>query len=202
MSKENKNQPLEEEQSMNEAEEVTTSDVESEEVEVEAEAVAETEAVEQDPEFDELETLKEQTEQLEDQVLRLQAEIANMRRTHTRDRQEAAKYRSANLASKLVDALDNLERALESEIESEDGLALKKGVEMVYQQLIQGFNEENIEVVNPLNEPFDPNFEQAVSVMLAEEGVEDNTVVHVVQKGYKIDNRVIRPAMVIVAQQQ
>lgn len=200
MSKENKNQPLEEEQSMNEAEEVTTSDVESEEVEVEA--VAETEAVEQDAEFDELETLKEQTEQLEDQVLRLQAEIANMRRTHTRDRQEAAKYRSANLASKLVDALDNLERALESEIESEDGLALKKGVEMVYQQLIQGFNEENIEVVNPLNEPFDPNFEQAVSVMPAEEGVEDNTVVHVVQKGYKIDNRVIRPAMVIVAQQQ
>ena len=200
MSKENKNQSLEEEQSMNEAEEVTTSDVESEEVEVEA--VAETEAVEQDPEFDELETLKEQTEQLEDQVLRLQAEIANMRRTHTRDRQEAAKYRSANLASKLVDALDNLERALDSEIESEDGLALKKGVEMVYQQLIQGFNEENIEVVNPLNEPFDPNFEQAVSVMPAEEGVEDNTVVHVVQKGYKIDNRVIRPAMVIVAQQQ
>lgn len=200
MSKENKNQSLEEEQSMNGAEEVTTSDVESEEVEVEA--VAETEAVEQDPEFDELETLKEQTEQLEDQVLRLQAEIANMRRTHTRDRQEAAKYRSANLASKLVDALDNLERALESEIESEDGLALKKGVEMVYQQLIQGFNEENIEVVNPLNEPFDPNFEQAVSVMPAEEGVEDNTIVHVVQKGYKIDNRVIRPAMVIVAQQQ
>lgn len=202
MSKENKNQPLEEEQSMNEAEEITTSDVESEEVEVEAEAVVESEVVEQDPEFDELETLKEQTEQLEDQVLRLQAEIANMRRTHTRDRQEAAKYRSANLASKLVDALDNLERALESEIESEDGLALKKGVEMVYQQLIQGFNEENIEVVNPLNEPFDPNFEQAVSVMPAEEGVEDNTVVHVVQKGYKIDNRVIRPAMVIVAQQQ
>lgn len=202
MSKENKNQPLEEGQSMNEAEEVTTSDVESEEVEVEAEAVVESEVVEQDPEFDELETLKEQTEQLEDQVLRLQAEIANMRRTHTRDRQEAAKYRSANLASKLVDALDNLERALDSEIESEDGLALKKGVEMVYQQLIQGFNEENIEVVNPLNEPFDPNFEQAVSVMPAEEGVEDNTVVHVVQKGYKIDNRVIRPAMVIVAQQQ
>ena len=200
MSKENKNQPLEEEQSMNEAEEVTTSDVESEEVEVEA--VVEPEVVEQDAEFDELETLKEQTEQLEGQVLRLQAEIANMRRTHTRDRQEAAKYRSANLASKLVDALDNLERALESEIESEDGLALKKGVEMVYQQLIQGFNEENIEVVNPLNEPFDPNFEQAVSVMPAEEGVEDNTVVHVVQKGYKIDNRVIRPAMVIVAQQQ
>lgn len=200
MSKENKNQSLEEEQSMNEAEEVTTSDVESEEVE--AEAVVEPEVVEQDAEFDELETLKEQTEQLEDQVLRLQAEIANMRRTHTRDRQEAAKYRSANLASKLVDALDNLERALESEIESEDGLALKKGVEMVYQQLIQGFNEENIEVVNPLNEPFDPNFEQAVSVMPAEEGVEDNTVVHVVQKGYKIDNRVIRPAMVIVAQQQ
>ena len=200
MSKENKKQSLEEEQSMNEAEEVTTSDVESEEVE--AEAVVEPEVVEQDAEFDELETLKEQTEQLEDQVLRLQAEIANMRRTHTRDRQEAAKYRSANLASKLVDALDNLERALESEIESEDGLALKKGVEMVYQQLIQGFNEENIEVVNPLNELFDPNFEQAVSVMPAEEGVEDNTVVHVVQKGYKIDNRVIRPAMVIVAQQQ
>lgn len=144
--------------------------------------------------------LESMNEELEDRTLRLQAEIANMRRNHTREIQDAAKYRSSSLVNQLVDAIDNLERALDTEVESNDATTLKKGVEMVYQQIINGFNAENIDVVDPIGEEFDPNYHQAVSVVKADEGTADNTVVQVLQKGYKIDQRVIRPAMVIVAQ--
>lgn len=151
-------------------------------------------------EVDELEALKAENERLEDRVLRLQAEIANMQRTHQRDRQDAAKYRSQSLAKELLDGMDNLERALETELASEDGIALKQGVEMVLKQFQQGFANENIEILNPIGEVFDPNFHQAVSVMPGEEGQETHTVIQVLQKGYILDDRVIRPAMVIVAE--
>ncbi|XJS11719.1 nucleotide exchange factor GrpE [Aerococcaceae bacterium WGS1372] len=165
----------------------------------------ETESVESneestETEISELDQLKEEIEALEEKNLRLQAEIANIRRINQREREDAAKYRSQSLANELLDVIDNLERALETEVESEDGLALKKGVEMVHNLFLQAFENEKIETINPLNEPFDPNFEQAVSVMPAEEGQESNTVVNVLQKGYRIDKRVIRPAMVIVSE--
>lgn len=151
-------------------------------------------------EVSELDKLKETIDELEEKNLRLQAEIANMRRINQREREDAAKYRSQTLAASLLDVIDNLERALETEVESEDAQSLKKGVEMVYNLFTQAFESEKIETINPLNEPFDPNFEQAVSVVPAEEGQESNTVVNVLQKGYKIDKRVIRPAMVIVSE--
>lgn len=163
-------------------------------VETSSEADAEVESA------DELEQLKEENQALEDKVLRLQAEIANIQRRNTKERQDAAKFRSQALAEALLDVIDNLERALETEVTSEDGIALKTGVEMVYNQFKHAFNNENIEAVNPLNEEFDPNFHQAISTVPGEEGQTTNQVVQVLQKGYRIDNRVIRPAMVIVAQ--
>lgn len=168
--------------------------------EAEGEGVELTEEDSASTELSELDELKAEIEALDEKNLRLQAEISNMRRINQREREDAAKYRSQSLASALLDVIDNLERALETDVESEDGLALKKGVEMVYNQFTQAFDKENIETINPLNEPFDPNFEQAVSVVPAEEGQESNTVVNVLQKGYRIDKRVIRPAMVIVSE--
>ncbi len=148
---------------------------------------------------DQLADLERKLEEKEDRSLRLQAEIANMKRSSTRERQDAAKYRSQSLAQKLLDAMDNLERALEVEAESEDAQAVKKGVEMVYNQIIQAFKEENIEVLNPINEAFDPNFHQAVTTQPAAEGEDTDVVVNVLQKGYLLNDRVIRPAMVIVS---
>lgn len=147
-----------------------------------------------------IEQLKKENDELEDKVLRLQAEMANMRRINTRERSDAAKFKSQSLASGLIDVIDNLERALETEITSEDGESLKKGVEMVYNQFKQAFENEKIETIDPLNEEFDPNFHQAISMMPGEEGQESNRVIQVFQKGYRIDNRVIRPAMVIVSE--
>ena len=146
-----------------------------------------------------LQELQAQVEALEDKNLRLQAEIANMQRSHSRDRQEAAKYRSQTLAKGLIDAIDNLERALQTPAEGEEGQAIQKGVEMVYQQILAAFKEENIEMLDPINQLFDPNFHQAVTTQPAAEGQEKDTVVNVLQKGYLLNDRIIRPAMVIVS---
>lgn len=147
----------------------------------------------------EIEHLQEEIQNLEDKNLRLQAEIANMQRSHTRERQDAAKYRSQFLAKNLMDAIDNLERALQIEAKSEESQAIHKGVQMVYDQIIHAFANENITVLDPLNEDFDPNFHQAVTTQPVAEGQEADKVVNVLQKGYLLNDRIIRPAMVIVS---
>lgn len=149
---------------------------------------------------DQVGQLEAEKEALSDQLLRLQAEIQNMRRINQRERQDAAKYRSQSLANHLLDVADNLERALASPAESDDAKAIHKGIEMVYNQFKQAFEKEGISVIDPLNEAFDPNFHQAVSMMAAGEGQEADTVINVLQKGYMLQDRVLRPAMVIVAQ--
>lgn len=169
-------------------------------VESEEETVDETiEQTETDAKKDELAELKAANAALEDRTLRLQAEISNMQRTNARDRQNAAKYRSQSLATNLLEVVDNFERALTTEVTSDDALTLKKGIEMVHGQLLSALEREKVTMIDPLNEPFDPNFHQAVSTMPAEEGQATDVVVNVLQKGYQLDDRVIRPAMVIVS---
>lgn len=169
-------------------------------VESEEETVDETiEQTETDAKKDELAELKAANAALEDRALRLQAEISNMQRTNARDRQNAAKYRSQSLATNLLEVVDNFERALTTEVTSDDALTLKKGIEMVHSQLLSALEREKVTMIDPLNEPFDPNFHQAVSTMPAEEGQATDVVVNVLQKGYQLDDRVIRPAMVIVS---
>lgn len=148
---------------------------------------------------EEIDQLKAQIDQLEDQTLRLQAEMANIQRSNSRDRQEAAKYRSQPLAKGLVEALDNMERALAIEVKTEEGQAIHKGVEMVYDQILKAFKEEQIEQIDPIDQAFDPNFHQAVTTQPVEEGQDVDQVVAVLQKGYVLNDRVIRPAMVIVS---
>ena len=144
------------------------------------------------------ESLDQAIEEAEDQVSQLEAEKEAL--SDQRERQDAAKYRSQSLASHLLDVADNLERALASPAESDDAKAIHKGIEMVYNQFKQAFEKEGISVIDPLNEAFDPNFHQAVSMMPAGEGQEADTVINVLQKGYMLQDRVLRPAMVIVAQ--
>lgn len=186
------NEKQQEELVNQETEELRT---EQEDNQIEEETALEEEAI-----VSELDTLKEEKQALEDKVLRLQAEIANIQRRNTRERQDSAKFRSQHLATELIEVLDNLERALEVETTTEEANAIKTGVEMVHKQFVQAFENEKIESINPLNEEFDPNFHQAVSIMPGEEGQASNTVINVLQKGYRIDNRVLRPAMVIVSE--
>lgn len=153
-----------------------------------------------DPLQQENEDLKAQLKEKEDQVYRLAAEMKNIQSRNAQERQNAAKYRSQSLATKLLAVIDNLERALEVEADDEVSQNLKKGIEMVYDNLMEALKAEGVEVINPLGEIFDPNFHQSVSSLPIEEGQKENEIVQVYQKGYVLKDRVLRPAMVVVAQ--
>lgn len=170
---------------------------EEEKVAEEVEQEAEIEAAVEETEID---LLKQKVAELEDQNLRLQAEMVNMRNRNQKEREQAAKYRSQDLAKELLPAIDNLERALDADVDDEQSEALKKGVEMVLNNLKQALKAHGIEEIEALGKPFDPNYHQAVQTVPAEEGVEANTVVQEFQKGYQLHDRVLRPAMVVVAQ--
>ncbi|RLK63405.1 nucleotide exchange factor GrpE [Atopobacter sp. AH10] len=138
--------------------------------------------------------------ELEDKILRISAELANIQKRNARERQEAAKYRSQALAQALLPAIDNLERALALSVESEEAKKVLEGVTMVKQAIDQALKAEDITIIDPVDQPFDPNFHHAVQAVPVEEGKEADTVATVLQKGYVLKERVIRPAMVIVRQ--
>lgn len=148
---------------------------------------------------EELAQVKAELQQKEDDYLRLQAELANVQKRNRKERETEAKYRSQSLAKELIVVIDNLERALAIETTPENE-NLKKGIEMAYESFKTALQSEGIQVMDPLNEPFDPNFHQAVQTVPAEEGQEEGTVVTVHQKGYILHERVLRAAMVAVAQ--
>jgi molecular chaperone GrpE len=151
-------------------------------------------------EVDELEKIKNELSEKEDQYLRLQAELANIRKRNQKENEDNAKYRSQSLATELLPVVDNLERAMAIEVSDDQGKSLKKGLEMVMESFKVALENEGIQVIDPLNQPFDPNYHQAIQTTPLEDGQEADTVVNVFQKGYSLKDRVIRPAMVIVAQ--
>ncbi|TNV69122.1 nucleotide exchange factor GrpE [Trichococcus shcherbakoviae] len=151
-------------------------------------------------EASEVETLKATLSETEDRLLRLQAELANIQKRNAKERQDAAKYRSQSLAQELLPVMDSLERALEIEVEDEKSLNLKKGLEMVMNLFTDAFAKEGITSIDPIGQPFDPNFHQSIQVLPATEGQAPDTVVAVFQKGYALKERVLRPAMVVVSQ--
>ncbi|MGB7460979.1 MAG: nucleotide exchange factor GrpE [Carnobacterium jeotgali] len=178
-------------------EESTTETVE--ETVIKPEETTESVEVEQ-PEVDELAEAKAALEEMENKYLRVQAEMANIQKRNAKERQDAAKFRSQSLATELLPVIDNLERALAIEVADEQGKNLKKGIEMVMETFNAALKSEGIDVIDPLNESFDPNYHQAVQTVPVEDGQTSETVVQVLQKGYDLKGRVLRPAMVIVAQ--
>ncbi len=152
------------------------------------------------PEVSEVEELTNKFNEMEDKFLRARAEIANMSSRNKNEREQLVRYRSQDLGKKLLPAIDNLERALATEVTDDQGASLKKGVEMVLESLNVALKEEGITEIKAEGETFDPNLHQAVQTVPAEDDVKAETIVNVLQKGYQLHDRVLRPAMVIVAQ--
>lgn len=179
------------------AEEEKKQDEELEEVEA-----AETESADDIdiPEVSEVEELTEKFNEMEDKFLRARAEITNMSNRNKNEREQLVRYRSQDLGKKLLTSIDNLERALATEVTDEQGASLKKGVEMVLESLTVALKEEGITEIKAEGETFDPNLHQAVQTVPADDDHEAETIVNVLQKGYQLHDRVLRPAMVIVAQ--
>lgn len=140
--------------------------------------------------------LKEQ----QDAVLRAKAEEQNVRRRAEGDIDKARKFALKKFAGELLPVIDNLERALESgDKESEAAKALLEGVELTLQTFISTIEKFGLTVINPVGEAFNPELHQAIG-MQASPDHESNTVMLVMQKGYTLNEQVLRPAMVMVAQ--
>jgi molecular chaperone GrpE len=153
-------------------------------------------AVEAD--FDALlaEAQKERDEYLE-LAQRTKADFENYRKRVAADVQAAQARGKAAVAHEVIDAVDNLERALEA-AQADDGEGLRAGVEMVLGGLRETLARNGVEAVDPAGEKFDPNRHEALSTQPAE-GVESGVVVEVMQKGYTLGEQLIRPARVVVS---
>ena len=135
-----------------------------------------------------------------DSVLRAHAEVQNMRRRCEVDVEKAHKFALEKFAAEILIVMDNLERALtavpDTAIEHVQGLC--EGVELTLKNFLEILSKFNIVQHNPQGEPFDPQWHQAIT-MIVNTKVVPNTVIEVMQKGYSLHGRVIRPAMVVVA---
>jgi molecular chaperone GrpE len=137
-----------------------------------------------------------QIEELKNQVLYAKAETENVRRRGFEDSEKTRKYALESFSQELLTVKDSLEASLNSE--TIDLTTLKDGVELTLKQLNSVFEKFNIDEINPIDEKFNPNEHQAIS-MIESEDKEANTILNVLQKGYKLNERVIRPAMVVVS---
>lgn len=144
---------------------------------------------------DDVESLKAALEEAKAQVLYIKAEGENIRRRATDDIDKARKFALEKFSTELLAVKDSLDAALK--IESADVESYKEGVELTDKQLNTVFEKFNIVEVNPEGEKFDPNKHQAIGTL--EDSGESNTVVSVLQKGFTLNDRVLRPALVMVA---
>lgn len=166
-----------------------------------AEAEAEQQATEGQETVDfaaSLAELQEQLEQAKDQSLRAHADAQNARRRAEKDVENAHKFALEKFSKELLPVVDSLERALETFAQHDVADAVKEGVEMTLNMFISTLNKFNVEQIDPVGTPFDPQFHEAMS-MVPNPDVEPNTVIAVMQKGYMLNGRLVRPAMVMVA---
>ena len=134
-----------------------------------------------------------------DSVIRAKAEVDNIRRRSAQDVEKARKFALEKFAGELLPVVDNLERAIASvNVEDDNQKVLAEGVELTLQSLLSALTKFNVNAVDPQDQPFNPELHQAMS-MQEVEGVEPNTVIAVMQKGYELNGRLIRPAMVMVS---
>lgn len=144
---------------------------------------------------DEVEAMRRENDELRDQLLRRRADFDNYRKRVERDRQEMSTEAVARLLGDLVPSLDNLDRALETGAEEK---ALREGVELIRRDLVSLLEGQGVKVEDPTGQPFDPLRHQALSYDAAP-GFRDGTVVSVLRKGYSFRDRLLRPALVVVA---
>ncbi|OFI49196.1 nucleotide exchange factor GrpE [Floricoccus tropicus] len=144
----------------------------------------------------ELELAQAKADDFEDKYLRMAAEMQNIQRRSNEERQTLQRYRSQDLAKKILPSIDNLERALAIDEMDE---SVRKGIEMVQESLTRALSEEGVEEISS-DGTFDPNFHMAVQTVPADDEHPAETIVQVLQKGYKLHERVLRPSMVVVAQ--
>ncbi|MBV2210305.1 MAG: nucleotide exchange factor GrpE [Thermomonas sp.] len=145
---------------------------------------------------DELEVLRGEIDQLKAQSLLERADLENQRKRLARDIEQARKFANERLLSDLLPVFDSLDAGLAAAADGAD--ALRQGLELTYKQLLKVAHENGMSVLDPAGEAFNPDHHQAISQGEAE-GVAPGHVITVFQKGYLLNGRLLRPALVIVA---
>lgn len=189
MDKQEKNTVMEEESKTNSEEEIEI--IDSEETKENASEENEEEALQTD-----IQSLQQEKDEIYQRMLRLQAEFDNFKKRSQKEKEADRKYKSQDLANELLPAMDNFERALKVEV-NEATSSLVDGITMVYNQLQDALKSQGVEVIEAEGKEFDPNEHHAV-MQIEDDEMESNIVAEELQKGYKLKDRVIRPAMVKV----
>ena len=187
---------------MSEKEKELEQETPADETEEIAEEIIEEDAAEELPEEEAGESLEDKIKALEeaaaadkDKYLRLLAEYDNFRKRSIQEKLNAFSDATAKAALEVISVIDNFERAMAAECSDEN---YKKGVEMIYGQFLEVIKKLGVEEIDALGKEFDPNLHNAVS-QVEDENFGENTVSQVYQKGYKLGDKVIRCAMVVVA---
>jgi molecular chaperone GrpE len=176
--------------------------------ELQSEELQQDEAVELDVELsgelepsleEQLEAAKQTVIDAREQSLRAAAEAQNIRRRAEKDAENARKFALEKFAGDMLPVVDNLDRALASaDVEDEALKSILEGVELTRKTLIDALARHNVEQLNPVGEPFNPEYHEAMA-MVPNPDVEPNSVMDVMQKGYTLNGRLLRAAMVVIA---
>lgn len=133
-----------------------------------------------------------------DAMLRMQAEMENLRKRLIRDLEKSRRFALERIMKDLLQVRDSMERGLDTNADSATVEALLEGQALTLKMLAKVMQDHNLELIDPRGEAFNPEFHEAVTVMPSEE-LEEGSVIEVLQKGYKLHDRLVRPAMVVVS---
>jgi molecular chaperone GrpE len=179
-----------------------TEEASSEELEPQNDNLGQDESINTDgvPDSEALQKALEEADKHRDVALRAEAEMQNLRRRVDRDIQNAHKFGIERLLQNLLPVVDSIEKAIEASEQAETPTddPQFEGIKLCHKLFIDVMVKEGIEAVDPQGEPFDPNLHEALS-MVESVDLEPNSVIAVIQKGYRLHGRLIRPAMVIVS---
>ena len=139
-----------------------------------------------------------QLAEMKDKFLRLAAEYDNYRRRTAKERLEAGARGQSELVQKLLEPIDDLARFADIDPATTDTHTLHKGIELVEKKLLKSLDAVGLEVINPVDQSFDPNLHEAITTEPALSGEDDNTVSKVYQLGYRFNGQLLRPARVVV----
>ena len=148
----------------------------------------------------ELEEAKNIIEEQKDKYLRLSAEFDNYRKRTLKEKAELIKNGGEKAISAILPILDDFERALENMQKTDDLKAIHEGIDLIYQKFLKNLTQEGLEKMNPIGENFDTDYHEAVALVPASAEEQKGKVLDCVQTGYKLNDKVIRHAKVVVAQ--
>lgn len=148
----------------------------------------------------ELEEAKNIIEEQKDKYLRLSAEFDNYRKRTLKEKAELIRNGGEKAISAILPILDDLERALENMQKTDDLKAIHEGIDLIYQKFLKNLTQEGLEKMNPIGENFDTDYHEAVALVPASAEEQKGKVLDCVQTGYKLNDKVIRHAKVVVAQ--